>query len=336
VTNYYDLLKIDNNAGHEEIEAKLDDQYTKWRGLITHHDPEVVEQAQQALVMLEEMRTILLSPDKRSAYNAAIALQKEGIGGLADPDVVLTANSTGGAPPRVRQPKTSRQSSEFERTDAWICPDKKCQKANPVGTQFCAKCGNRIGFECPNCGELSEMVNQFCSKCGVVKEDHFKQTQAKLIKLVENRIRETSRDLHFAVTQPVKYAFQHKQFFERMDKQKSSYLLYGFIGAGATIGFLMGDFQSAIVGSVLGFAIGIPVLFLYHRNHYAKQVEQHVKSHLRPINKSYRERLGMIKTARYGANDQGYFAMKFQQQIEEGYEQIQSIQSNLSHDYTAK
>ena len=191
MNNYYELLKVASDASHTEIETRLDDQYTKWRALVTHHDPNVVDQANQALNTLEEIRATLLDQDKRSAYDKILAQEQEKLGGLADPDIVIAQNPMRPvmAPPRPRATATSiPHSTEVERTDAWICSNPKCRKANPIGTQFCTQCGKRIGIECPNCGVLTQGSNKFCENCGVnIQEALTQQEEAKRIAELERQ-----------------------------------------------------------------------------------------------------------------------------------------------------
>ena len=47
--NYYEMLKIAPTAETAEIEAVLDAQYEQWSNLVTHQDPKLQLQAQQAL-----------------------------------------------------------------------------------------------------------------------------------------------------------------------------------------------------------------------------------------------------------------------------------------------
>jgi ribosomal protein L40E len=180
--NYYELLKLEPDASETEIESRLDDQYTKWRSLVTHHDTTVVSQANQALHTLEEIRTTLLNPQSRLTYNKVLASERENLGGLADPDIVLAQNpvNVGMAPPRSRSKPQASPSSEIERTDAWIC--SKCKKVNPTNTRFCRACGHQIGIECPSCRALTQEINKFCENCGVnIKESiEIKEEQARL------------------------------------------------------------------------------------------------------------------------------------------------------------
>lgn len=205
MSTYYDLLQVEQVASQEVIEAKLDDQYTKWRSLVTHHDPKIVLQANQALKMLEEMRVVLLDPSKRKTYDASILSQQTGTAGLADPDMLLAGSAMSGGgmgSPRPRQKQ--QEESGIDRTDAWICP--KCGKANVIGTQFCAKCGTRIAVECPNCRKMAELSNKFCSYCGVDKVQAFRENQTRQIKDLEDRIQMKNKELHDAETQPVQFA----------------------------------------------------------------------------------------------------------------------------------
>lgn len=214
--NYYDLLNISPNANQSEIETVLDDQYTKWRALVTHHDSNIVAQSNQALCQLEEVRNTLLNPAKREVYNSLLSKQGN-IGGLSDPDIMLAQNSIsfGMAPPRPRSPGAGQVSqTEVERTDAWVCTNPSCRKANQIGTKFCVKCGKRIGFECPNCGDFVELSNKFCSSCGVDKVEHFKKVQVERIKNLQDQIRNIQQEIQEAEAEPGKYIKAHKYTFE--------------------------------------------------------------------------------------------------------------------------
>ncbi|MBG0787351.1 MAG: hypothetical protein H0S79_19850 [Anaerolineaceae bacterium] len=211
--NYYEILEIDVTSENEEIEAKLDDEYTKWRGLVTHHDPEVVAEAQKALALLEEIRSVLLDPAKRTEYDANLISQQVGMSGLADPTVIpdnLPGRGGYGAPIRRKTEQPAQHSKpELDRTDAWICSNPSCKKANQIGTQFCSNCGNRIGFYCPKCGELVEIANKFCSHCGVEKEKYFVQQQEEKIKNLEKQLADQRNQLNLAETDPAQFARQY-------------------------------------------------------------------------------------------------------------------------------
>src|ERR1035437_4567587 len=80
---YYEIINVIPTAAQSEIELVLDAQYNKVRRLVTHQDPNVVNQANQALQLLEKIRTTLMDDGKRSAYDAAIGISSN-LGGLAD------------------------------------------------------------------------------------------------------------------------------------------------------------------------------------------------------------------------------------------------------------
>jgi curved DNA-binding protein CbpA len=139
MTNYYELLKLNSNASGAEIEERLDDQYAKWRSLVTHHDIDIVSQANQALNQLEEIRNTLMNSEKRKEYDRFLSQAQGTMAGLADPDVLIAQNPVTRimAPPRPSNMHfPASEQKEVERTDAWICTDPKCKKANPTGTQF--------------------------------------------------------------------------------------------------------------------------------------------------------------------------------------------------------
>jgi len=218
MNNYYDLLNISQEANQSEIETVLDDQYTKWRALVTHHDTNVVNQANQALSQLEDIRNTLMNPEKRRAYNNSLLANQGNMAGLADPDVFLAQNPVSHvmAPPRPRVSGSGQASQvEIDRTDAWICTNPNCKKANPIGTQFCVKCGTRIGLECPSCGEFVELSNKFCSSCGVNKAEYFKENQAKQIRSLQEQIRNIQTEIQQAEADPKKY---YKAYFKRLNQ----------------------------------------------------------------------------------------------------------------------
>jgi len=300
---YYELLKVEKTANASEIEIKLDDQYTKWRGLVTHHDPQVVDQAQQALAMLEEMRTILLNPDKRSTYDTAIASQGEGMAGLADPDMILAANPMQGggmAPPRPRQTMTDdKPKPELDRTDAWICTDPKCKKANQIGTQFCANCGKRIGCECPKCGKLVEISNKFCSYCGVNKAEHFSKSQTASIRELETEIGVKTEMLSLAETNPGQFAIRYHVGNKNSNGCLLSFVVILIMSVGIGIGAAA---ESAFLGIVLGIVAPVVIAVMMSNASKNKSVREYVENVLKPQIKTLRQQIKEIQKAKYGDN----------------------------------
>jgi hypothetical protein len=159
MANYYGILKVQPTATIAEIQTACEDQYNQWRRLVTHHDPNIANQASQALQMLETIRTTLTDPSKRAGYDAGIGLSH--VGELADPTAILQ-----GMPPTP--PSTERVSETAKdlhpRVDVWLCP--QCNTPSAVGMRFCKNCGQSIGEECPNCAKMVEVGAQFCPHCG--------------------------------------------------------------------------------------------------------------------------------------------------------------------------
>lgn len=172
MSTYYEMLKIQPTATITEIEAAIETQYHQWRRLVTHHDPNVVEQANRSLRALEQIRTTLTDPTRRAVYDEAIGVRGQ-IGGLADPEALLSQATQPPPPPR---PAPTAKPAE-ERLDAWVCP--KCQSSNPVGARHCTRCGQQLGQECPKCRQLIPRVATFCSHCGTEIQAFLRQQQAE-------------------------------------------------------------------------------------------------------------------------------------------------------------
>ena len=136
MTTYYEILGLSPTASGAEIEAVLDTAYNKWRRLVTHHDPKVVEEANHSLRTLQQIRATLTDPAKRAAYDQSL-----NVGGLADPEALLRAAQP--APATTPQTPPPAPARTEKRADAWVC--RKCNMANAVGLQFCSDCGNEMG-----------------------------------------------------------------------------------------------------------------------------------------------------------------------------------------------
>jgi Uncharacterized membrane protein, required for N-linked glycosylation len=167
MSNYYEILNVPYAASPLEIEQALDTQYNKIRRLVTHHDSNVVHQANNELQMLEKIRSTLMDAGKRSAYNAAIS---PSIGVLIDPQINMPAPNSqpdlfvGHSPPTVT-PTHSQPVAQLSSQRSWMCP--KCQSVNMVKSQFCKHCGEILAAPCPACGQLVERNGEFCTSCGV-------------------------------------------------------------------------------------------------------------------------------------------------------------------------
>jgi len=165
MANYYELLKVSPSASAQEISSAFDTQYEQWRRLVTHHDPNVVNQANQALQLLEQIRATLSDPAKRAAYDEGIGLRS--VGGLADPTAILNMPSAPMTPPAPRQMPGAAQPGSVAPTQPalWTCP--KCAKENPPNTRFCFNCGTQLVRACPECGQETSLVaTGFCGNCG--------------------------------------------------------------------------------------------------------------------------------------------------------------------------
>lgn len=163
--NYYEILKLQPDATAVEIEVALEGQYNQYRRLVTHHDPEIANKANQALLLLEKIRTTLTDPTSRATYDTGLAVTTS-TGGLADPQVGSQAvRPTPPSPRPPIKPITDPTLTSTQRVDAWTCP--KCRAPSPVGTRFCKQCGHTLSQGCPKCGKLIEKIATFCPACGV-------------------------------------------------------------------------------------------------------------------------------------------------------------------------
>lgn len=170
MSTYYELLGISPNASQDEVESAINTQYNKWRRLVNHHDPEIALQANQSLHTLEKIRQVLLSKDERRKYDAELGVVPQGVSGLIDPDAISHQNPQTIMPISHIFPRSEVGSNR--RVDAWVC--QYCDSPNPIGTQFCSKCGKKIGELCPKCHELMALMDDYCSNCGINKEEHFR------------------------------------------------------------------------------------------------------------------------------------------------------------------
>jgi len=164
MATYYELLKIQPTASPAEINTAIEDQYNQWRRLVTHHDPNVVTQANQTLQLLETIRSTLMDTSKRSVYDAAIGINGQQIGGLGDPDALLRLGGAVATPPQPATRANASPARVVEATNVWVC--SKCNTVNPLKTKFCSKCGLQLGVDCPNCGKLTKATDKFCAECG--------------------------------------------------------------------------------------------------------------------------------------------------------------------------
>ena len=189
MSNYYELLKIPQSATSAEVTTAYETTYNYWRNLVNHHDPQMVQKANQTLLAIEKIRTTLLDPVKRANYDTLLLMGD--IGGLADSSTQPSTMPTMTPPLARTSPMTSSMAQpNVTNSDSWPC--SKCHSINAVGTRFCKKCGNQLGKDCPQCRTLLETSAQFCSVCGVNIRDFEREleistAEAERLKIVEER-----------------------------------------------------------------------------------------------------------------------------------------------------
>jgi len=170
MATYYETLQVQPTATPAEVDDACNTLYNKWRRLVTHHDPSVVNQANQALQQVDAIRSTLSDPVRRSAYDEGIGLNGA-IGGLADPEAVLRAmpvvTMAPPSPPPPRPLAGPPAQVAASRPGLWACPKKGCGAENPPNTKFCFKCGTQLVQECPECKKMSSLIStSFCGECG--------------------------------------------------------------------------------------------------------------------------------------------------------------------------
>jgi curved DNA-binding protein CbpA len=201
MANYYEILKIPVTASEKEIRDALDEQYNYYRKLVTHHNPETVQKANQALISIEKIRTTFLDPKSREIYDEAIGIKSTNFGGLADPFSGLPNMPVAGSVP-VNFSARSNPKGILECT--------KCGTQNPLGARHCKKCGNQLSIDCPNCRALIDVSAQYCISCGV----NVRQFLAN--KKVEEESQSRQRELEEA-----ERLKQHRQFERSRSEQAS-------------------------------------------------------------------------------------------------------------------
>jgi hypothetical protein len=171
--NYYEILSVNPAAGPQELEAAIESQYNQVRRLTTHHDAGIVNQANQALLILEQARTTLLNPAKRAEYDVSLGI---GIAGVADPELTNSSRAPAIANPSPLagfNPPVQAQPPAL--ANAWYCP--QCQRPSPMGTLFCTNCRQTIGRICPNCQASYEAKANYCPRCGQSYESASRNAQ---------------------------------------------------------------------------------------------------------------------------------------------------------------
>ncbi|MDP9310395.1 MAG: zinc ribbon domain-containing protein [Chloroflexota bacterium] len=162
---YYEFLNVPPTASSGDIEQAIESQYNQWRRLVTHHDPEIANQANQSLNTLEKIRTTLSHPDARLAYDATLVAAGQ-VGGLAEPGVQLASTQIPRPMVPVAMPPAAiTRGAPAPPVGLWACG--KCHTDNPPQTKFCFKCGTQLVQQCPACGsEASLITTGICGACG--------------------------------------------------------------------------------------------------------------------------------------------------------------------------
>ena len=180
------MLRIKPDATFAEIESAIESYYDQWRRLVTHHDPQFVEKANQALQTLNQIRATLLNPDKRGVYDAGLGL-KDTVSDLGLPETLPL--------PRASLPRTPAMPTSQPKIAN--CP--QCGTGeNPPTAKFCVVCRTSLVQICPKCGEELRWHYANCSKCGAnIEEEHQKQYR-KEIEIETQRTQEIGQRLEKA------------------------------------------------------------------------------------------------------------------------------------------
>lgn len=283
MSDYYQFLEVAPTAPMTEVEAAIANKYNKWRRLVTHHDPEIAEEASRALRQLEQARTTLTDPEQRAVYDQSLRS-----GGLADPTRQPQSLPT---PPPPRKPPAAQsarvETHRDDRVDAWVC--EKCETPNQVGLLYCKQCGNQIGRECPNCGNLIEARAPVCSHCGVRFEEALQIVQKDYVLQLRQDI-EAHRN-------EIRRIEQRRGFLGNVIGQLDLRTSWPFIVGGYVVLFLL----SAVVedGACLTPLLCLTVLtgiFLFTGYQRSSQAIGEINAHQRQID----ELEGLIKSIKAG------------------------------------
>lgn len=186
---YYTFIQVDHQATTEQIEVACEQALNYWRRLAIHHDPAVVQHANQALQRLEIIQSTLTDPQKRASYD--LSLRADQIGGVYDPSAKNPTAPPSGTPTPVYTPPPPPTSFNAAppiptqpRLDAWVCG--RCQTPNSVGTRFCKSCGAQLSVTCPKCGNNTEASAAFCAHCGVnIREEQTRREEEQRMQQIQ-------------------------------------------------------------------------------------------------------------------------------------------------------
>ena len=187
---YYEFLQVDDTASVQEIQIALDQKYNECRRLVTHHDQDIVNQANMALQSLEKIRGTLLNTESKSVYDETLGLSASQVGGLMDLDVSASQplsgasavpSMLGGGP--FQQTITPNKQPSNTPVDGWHC--SKCNSISQSGSLFCKSCGAELGYPCPQCGTPVEHTAKFCPSCGVNPSEFIEEQERAKAEAIE-------------------------------------------------------------------------------------------------------------------------------------------------------
>jgi hypothetical protein len=229
MSNYYETLKISQSATSVEIQTAYDAAYNQWRNLVNHHDPQIVQKANQALQALEKIRFVLMNPSARTQYDAKLNIGTTS--GLSDPSVrnALPMPVTASV---VRKDQPAQPS--IINTQAWVCPNPKCNTPNRIGTKFCVKCGTQIGRICLKCGSLIEAAVEFCAECGINIKQYDRELKKQEKVELERKTEEAERERVFGEKSQLEQKEKMRMFAEYEARERvingfASFVVIGII-----------------------------------------------------------------------------------------------------------
>lgn len=127
----------------EDVEAIREAVGQKRAALESHRDEAPPEVWLQLHDELEEAISILLDPDKKTAYDLALQPSKYSHSGKHGPPGGVTDKAHG---------------------NVFNCP--LCNAANPATRKFCVHCGTNLWEPCFECGTLCSSGEKYCGACG--------------------------------------------------------------------------------------------------------------------------------------------------------------------------
>ncbi|NMC59237.1 MAG: zinc ribbon domain-containing protein, partial [Candidatus Methanofastidiosa archaeon] len=188
------------------------------------------------------------------------------------------------------------KSNQNERTDAWICPNKKCGHVNAVGEQHCTKCGTRIGARCPKCGELVELLKRFCSKCGVDKGKYFEELKIKRIEELEKNQRDIQAEIekysNMLLNGNISKSSLERSGLSFEDTDEKQFLFLGIVSillsSCLSSFFIINGSSLALLFILIGWGPGLWCI-ISHFTSTSKEVKTKLKNHIDGLNKSITE-----------------------------------------------